>query len=101
ILYVGSGTGISVEELHIIEWNGASLEDHVFDNSVELVSGKVSLDVVLDNGIPSGEIRIDSDKYPIEFPLYDENDQGKIHEQLFFGNIIGFYTEERQLKARF
>lgn len=102
VLYVGSGTGISIEELHIIELNEATLEDHVFDNSVEQVSSKVSFNVEMDNGgIPTGEIRIDSDVYPIEFPLYNEEEQGKIYEQLIFGSIIGFYTVEGQLKARF
>lgn len=36
VYYAGSGTGVSVEELHIYEWNGGQWTDVPFDNGVLL-----------------------------------------------------------------
>lgn len=30
VLYVGSGTGVSIEELHIVNWRGAEAVDHLY-----------------------------------------------------------------------
>jgi hypothetical protein len=103
VMFVNWGTGVGIDDLHIIELSEATLEDHVFDHSFDEVSRKVSfsIDSKPDQGVVSGTFKIASDVYPIEIPFYNEKEQGKLTEQLNFHDVISFDTEGGHLKAKF
>jgi hypothetical protein len=104
ILYIGSGTGVSVEELHIIAMDPADPEyftDHVFKGYDTQLSKAVQFKTMLQNDILYGKISIGSASHSVNLKDYQSPEFGEAKDQLVFGNLVRFDHEDKQLKARF
>lgn len=122
ILHVGSGTGIAIDELHIVEFDESGLmEDHLFaesdyiaqlDEHVRFRTSGPS-DAAAGAGCGAsighagsshpfiGEIAVGSRTYPVNLDAFASGEFGNIIERLIFGNIVRFGAEDRTLNAEF
>lgn len=117
ILSMGSGTGVSVYELHIVDiyqkpqGAGALLEirkaEAFRDSCFKAEDYKAQLDqaVRFTTYTKDKELRADVDiadaKSSLSLAEFQENDYGKVNEQPVFGTVVGFSTEKNRLKAEF
>lgn len=104
ILYIGSGTGISVEELHMINIDPADPEyfqDHVFKNYDAQLDEAVQFKTIQQNDVLFGQISIDSTSDSVSLKDYQSPEFGKVGDHLVFGNIVRFDHENKQLEAQF
>lgn len=110
ILYVGSGTGVSVEELHILEIaesgqtqetkdeeNTVYFKDLVFGDYAEQLKKSVAFKVYEKAGEQRGEITLGSKTYDVSLKDYQSDDYGKIQNELLFGNIVRFSSDSDRL----
>lgn len=93
-LYIGSGTGVAVEELHIVELS----EDHLIDRAlaaddyVAQVNGSVSLQTRrAKSGELFADLKLGTKTVAISLKAYqDDDERGRILDRLAFGNIVSF-----------
>lgn len=96
-LYIGSGTGVSVEELHVVEIGGTDgLTDYVFDTYAALIEQELSFRTDEHKDIITGEIIIGSTSYKVDLTEY-RADYGAIGDKLIFGDIVSFDNQEGSL----
>ncbi|MGO4540627.1 hypothetical protein [Paenibacillus sp. 2TAB19] len=108
-LYMGSGTGVSVEQLHVIELNDTGLEnghffkDYVYIPDVYLgqLHDAVAFSLSNDDDALSGQITIGDHLYTVNLEPYKASDLGPINEGLVFGSIVRFTLEDKVIKAEF
>ena len=104
ILYIGSGTGVSVEELHIIDIDPSDpdyFRDHVFEDYTVQIDKAVRFNTFKQDGDLFGQISIGSNTYSVSLKDYQSPEAGKVSDYLYFGNIVRFYEEDNRLKAQF
>ncbi len=117
ILYTGSGTGVSIQDLHIIEIsdgkilsgnqsdnkNSQSYKDHMFspDDYVSQLKDKISFKTYLDAGQLMGKINDSTKSYTVSLKEFQTDEYGKIRSELYFASIVSFSCEESKLKAEF
>ncbi|NLD48419.1 MAG: hypothetical protein GX660_14720 [Clostridiaceae bacterium] len=103
ILYIGSGTGVSVEELHIIEISEETeiLKDHMFSNYTEQLQKAIGFKTYNKDGEKMAEIMTPNGTYTVSLEDYNEESFGKIAENLFFGSIVRFGNDNGKLTAGF
>lgn len=104
ILYIGSGTGVSVEELHMIAIDPADpdyFQDHVFKAYAAQLGKAVQFKTTQQNDSLFGQISIDSASHSVSLKDYQSPEFGEVKDQLVFGNIVRFDHEGKQLKAQF
>jgi hypothetical protein len=115
ILYVGSGTGISVEELHIVEIyeeqtlsgeqssspNPEYFKDHMFSGYLSQLKKAVGFKTFTKAGELVANITTYTKTYTVSLKDYQSKDYGKINEEICFGNIVRFNTENNKLMAEF
>lgn len=103
-LFIGSGTGISVQELHIIDIDPSDPEyfiDHAFKDYVAQIDEAVRFNTYMQDGDLFGQISIGSESYSVSLQDYQSPEFGKIGERLYFGNIVRFDEQDERLKAQF
>jgi len=107
ILYMGSGTGISISELHMIEISNnpsyGNLQDHIFSstNYVSQLQQAVSFKTSNHAGELRGELTVDTDVYPVNLKDLQSEDYGKINEEIIWGNVVDFNSDNNKLTAEF
>lgn len=109
ILSIGSGTGISVEQLRIVEMDDKSLQsgtDQPFAQDFAFkevdyaaqINELVGFTLVEKNEEWFGIIKIEDQVDTVSLATYASPEGGAIHEQLAFGSIVSFYIEDHALK---
>jgi hypothetical protein len=105
ILYIGSGTGVSVEELHMIELTdgpaaAGGQEDHCFDTEdfVQKIRDEVQFKTFLKAGELMGAATIGKKTHTVSLKEYQTEDFGKVNDALALGDIVGFPSDNGQLK---
>ncbi len=117
ILYTGSGTGVSIQDLHIIEIfngniplenqsenkNSEYYKDYMFspDDYVSQLKDKISFENYLDAGQLMGKISVGTKSYIVSLKEYQTDEFGKISSELYFASIVSFSCEANKLKAEF
>jgi len=106
ILYIGSGTGVSVEELHVVEFDGEGrMEDHVFAESDYVGQLNERLEFRPPDpdrdGAATGEMVVDSRPYAVNLAEFASGEFGRITDRTVLGSIVHFAAEGRKLKAEF
>ncbi|MFC5529847.1 hypothetical protein [Cohnella yongneupensis] len=105
VLYVGSGTGYSVEQLHMLEIGKeeAPYRDNELKETdyLDQVDQAVQFKVIPDGDKASGELTVGSEVYPVSLPDYSLSEFGSINENLVLGNIVRFSTENGTMIANF
>ncbi|NIK75405.1 hypothetical protein FHS15_000503 [Paenibacillus castaneae] len=117
ILNTGSGTGISISELHIIEIpeeqklpvqssdapNPDKLEDHLFSSIsyIAQLQKAVGFKTMNHTGELRGELTVGSEVYQVNLKDLQSEDYGKINDELVWGNIVDFSSNQNQLTVEF
>ena len=117
ILYTGSGTGVSIQDLHIIEmpYDKIPLEnqtenkksdyytDHMFsaDHYVSQLKDKISFKTYLDAGQLMGKISVGTKSYTVSLKEFQTDEYGQISSELYFASIVSFSCENNKLKSEF
>lgn len=115
ILYIGSGTGVSVEELHIVEIsedktlsekqlgspNPEYFKDHMFSNYNSQLDTDIGFRTFTKDGELMGDIITDTMTYTVSLKNFVSNDYGKINDKIFFGNVVHFNTDGNKILAEF
>lgn len=104
ILHVGSGTGIAVDELHMIKMDPADpnyFKDQVFHDYGAQLSKAVQIKTILQNDVLFGQLSIDSASHSVNLKELQSPEFGKVSDQLHFGNIVRFEHEGKLIKAQF
>lgn len=117
ILYVGSGTGVSIEDLHIVEMDeesepsdnqphksgSRSFKDYVFnpEDYVSQLRKAVGFKTYTKAGELMGEISAGTIVHTVNLKEYQSKEYGRIGDTLFFGSIVRFTAENKRLAAEF
>lgn len=120
ILYVGSGTGVSVEELHIIkiyedqvlsrdpsdsnyfEINKDYFTDYQFDNYIDQLEAVSLLKTYSENDELMGDLTIGDNIYSISLKdLYSNAPNTQVENNVYFGNVVHFKVESNKLIGEF
>jgi hypothetical protein len=115
ILYIGSGTGVSVEELHIIEIpeegiitdkqsssaNSDYFKDQIFKDYSSQLNKAVHFKTFMNTGKLMGRITIGTKTYTIDLKELQSKEYGKIGNSINFDNIVGFSSDNNKLTAEF
>ncbi len=104
ILHVGSGTGLSVDELHMIKMDPADpdyFKDQVFHDYEAQLNKAVQIKTILQNDVLFGQLSIDSASHSVNLKELQSPEFGKVSDQLYFGNIVRFEHEGKHIKAQF
>lgn len=104
-LYIGSGTGVAVEELHIVELSDDHLIDRALapDDYVAQVNANVSFKTRrAKSGELFADLRIGEKTVPISLQAYqDDEERGRILDRLAFGSIVSFELDGERPLIRF
>lgn len=116
-LYIGSGTGLSIEELHIVDigdpqppeasaGDGAAkpiFADHVFrpEDYLAQLDRQVAFRVLNDSGKLQGEVKIGNDARLVSLKDFESDDAGPISDKLVFASIVRFELKEDGIEAGF
>ncbi|WEK55744.1 MAG: hypothetical protein P0Y55_06780 [Candidatus Cohnella colombiensis] len=106
ILYIGSGTGVSVQDLHIVEINNTKQSlfiDHFFEPEDYLaqIDDTVKFKTITQAGELFGELTLGSHIDLINLETFQSIENGKITNRLAYGSIISFYSEQGKLMLNF
>lgn len=106
VLNIGSGTGISIDELHIVEIskltsdNEQTFIDHKFDSNdyIKLVEDAMTFKKMYKNDILFAEIVIANHTYEVSLSeLVEWFGEEKIEQHLVIGNIVYFELVENDI----
>lgn len=106
VLYVDSGTGVSISELHVVEFNGAEgsgaqpFADRVFapEEYLAQLREAVGMKKVMKDGELFGRFTAGGHTLDVGLQAYQkEFGEGSIRDGAGFGNIIHFQTENGRL----
>ena len=101
ILYIGSGTGVSVEELHIIEISeDENFKDYLFkqDDYLSQIDKLVEFKSFTKNNKTTAELIIDEKVYPLNL---DEQEKDNSISGTVFSNIVRFSVDDGKINAEF
>jgi len=104
ILYNGSGAGISVEELHIVDKSDAGLEDRVFDQESCIRQLREAVDLQLSvqpEGRLIGKLRVGDQVYEAVMPFDDPDEFDAVSDFLVLGNVVSFEWSENGIQGVF
>jgi hypothetical protein len=107
ILYVGSGTGVSIEELHILEISETAkkecFKDQVFsaEDYVSQLKKTVKFKTYTKAGKLMGTITAGGKKYTVSLKEFQSDEFGKISNDLCWWDIVGFDSKNNKLTASF
>lgn len=102
-LYVGSGTGVSVSDLRIIEIDEAGFKDTYFkpDDYVQQVLDVASFTAFKENEELHGKLTLGDSAHIVSLKEYDEDEIGEVMDKLVIGSIADFWFEEERIVASF
>lgn len=109
VLHIGSGSGVAVEELHIVEFLDASgttvqpFIDHNFESEkyMKLLRQSIGFNKIDKDGELFGQIRLEGQIYEVSMKDYQkEYGLKKIGDELGFGSIVHFGIENDILTFR-
>ncbi|MBO9597778.1 MAG: hypothetical protein J7559_08165 [Cohnella sp.] len=103
-LNIGSGTGVAVDELHLVEIGENPVKDVVFqekDYLKQLEQAGIGFRTVTESGELFGEIRIGNKTEKVSLKEYQTDDGKFIQDQISFSSIVRFASENGRLKATF
>ncbi len=107
ILNVGSGTGISLYELHVVEYQsagarvGQKLQDYIFaqNDYMKKLATEIQFKKSIKNKELFGQIVLGGQSYEVKLAEYQkEYGEEKIGNQLGYGGIVRFEAAEQGLK---
>jgi len=103
ILYIGSGTGVSVSDLRIIEIEEAGFKDTYFDpdDYVQQVLNVAGFSAFKENEELKGKLTLGDSAHIVSLKEYDEDEIGKVMDKLVIGSISDFSFEEDRIVASF
>ncbi|MBD3919645.1 hypothetical protein H8B09_12850 [Paenibacillus sp. PR3] len=106
ILYVGSGTGVSLEELHMIEMEeDPKLQDRQFmeNDYLDQVNPAISFKPIKEAEELIAEVKVGSKKTEVIMKKYYDHDEfGAVRKQLGIRDVVGFsFDDNNDIKARF
>lgn len=106
ILYIGSGTGVSVEELHMIEMEeDPELHDHVFKENdyLDQVYPAITFKPIKQADDLTAEVMVGSKKTEVKMTKdYNHDEFGAAYDKLGIRDIVGFsFDENKDIKASF
>lgn len=115
ILYVGSGTGVSVQELHIVEIpegkkqsskqldnaNPEYYKDYIFDDYCSQLKKAISFKTFIKAGKLMGKITAGTKTYTVNLEEFQSEDCGKVNDNIGFGDIVRFDSQKNKLVAEF
>ncbi|GMK42595.1 hypothetical protein PCCS19_56550 [Paenibacillus sp. CCS19] len=106
ILYIGSGTGVSVEELHMIEIEeDPKLRDHMFQESdyLDQVYPAISFKPIKQEEELTAEVKVGSKTIEVTMKnYYDHEEFGAASDKLGIRDIVGFsFDDNKAIKASF
>ena len=103
-LHIGSGTGVAVDELHIVEIKEDPVKDVTFheeDYRKQLEQAGIGFRTVTESGELVGVIQIGDKVDKVSLEEYQAENSEFIQDKISFGSIVHFYSEDGQLKARY
>lgn len=102
-LYIGSGTGISISDLRMVELDGDAFADYRFDPEqyISQIHEATAVRTFMRDGELIAELTVASDVYTVSLKDYQGEEFGKVGERLIFGDIANFDFEDNQIKASF
>lgn len=108
ILYSGSGTGISIYELHMLEIKQAGdiqqIDEYVYqpDQYISQLQEVASITLYDQASLLKGELLVAGDqRYEVDLQALQAPDYGTINDTLIWGSIAAFSVEGRQLVGTF
>lgn len=105
ILHIGSGTGVAVYELHIVEIydEQENFKDHVFDHNsyMEQVNKAIGFKIFTRDGELMADVSTPTETHNVSLEEFNNGDFGKIDEDLRYGSIVSFNEENGRLSADF
>lgn len=92
-----------MEELHIIEISEETgiFNDHKFSNYTEQLQKAIGFKTYKRGGEMMAEIMTPNDTYTVTLEDYNEESFGAIDENLCFGSVVGFGSDNGKLTAEF
>ncbi|WP_027088054.1 hypothetical protein [Cohnella panacarvi] len=103
-LNIGSGTGVAVDELHIVEINDNPVKDVIFheeDYLEQLEQAGIGFRTTTESGEWFGEVKIGGTTHKVSLKEYESDNSGFVQDRIWFGSIVHFDTDKDRLKARF
>lgn len=107
ILYVGSGTGISVSELHMLEINQVGDVQQIYEYTyqpeqyISQLQEIASMKLYEQNSHLRGELTFVENRYEVDLQDIQISEYGTINNTLLWGNIVEFSVEGQQLIGTF
>lgn len=103
VAHIGSGTGIAIDELHVVSLDG-EFQDVRFkpEDYIAQLKAASSFRQKTTEGKLTGEVAIHGEALTeIAFNQQQATECGKLRNELYFGNIVRFRFEGDKLKAEF
>ncbi|MHB8064991.1 MAG: hypothetical protein ACYDG2_20610 [Ruminiclostridium sp.] len=117
ILHIGSGTGVAIEDLHIVEisegktlsgkqlnkMNPEYFKDYIFSSKdyISQLHKAIGFNTFAKAGQLMGKITINTKTYPVSLKDFKSEECGKISDDIVWGNIVYFISENTKLTAQF
>lgn len=115
ILYAGSGTGVSIEDLRIVEIseeqmlsgeqsdnpNPEYFKDYIFRDYNSQLNNAISYKTFTKAGELMGEITIQNKIYTVSLKDFQTKEYGEISDDIVFGSIVRFNSGNNKLAAEF
>ncbi|QJD83910.1 hypothetical protein [Cohnella herbarum] len=100
-LNVGSGTGLAIDELRVV--NPDTFEDDFFapDDYLAQLSQAIGFQVVKEDDRLTGLLSIEGNVQKVDLQQYDSQDYGPILDGLIFSSIVYFNLENDRMEAQF
>jgi hypothetical protein len=100
-LNVGSGTGLAINELRVV--NPDTFEDDFFapDDYLAQLSQAIGFQIVKEDDKLTGLLSIEGKVQKVDLQQYDSQDYGPIKDGFIFSNIVDFYLENDRMEAQF
>lgn len=102
ILHVGSGTGVAVDDIYVLERDDAEIIAHQFssDDYYHQLNEVVGFEAINSEDELNIQVSFDGKSYLVTLEGYTASENGGI-DDVFFGPITYFKYEDGKLKAQF
>lgn len=101
---IGSGTGVAIDDLHILEFDGDQVTDHLYlaDDYLSQLRDEVEFRVVDQEVEPrTGILTVSGQSFEVDLSNLSIEDLGTIYEELFFRDIVSFEFIDDDIQAVF